>query len=233
MKINLRYFLPISLVIFLFAYSCKGPSKTSFVFIPETAYAVVTVHPGKLVEKGKLTELDFFRQGTSRSELAEKIMQDPESSGIDMNEYSNFFVFGEDPTYAGIVVPLGDKKNFENTINELEQEAEEKFERSKLGKYDLVSQEAGIVVYDNSVAMLLFSMGKWSQNLKEVAEKLVNLEKEERILSDRDFHKFLARQEDINAWFTSTNIKGMGQLGDAMDLLGNIKNNYGHVFLEF
>ncbi len=235
MKMNLRHYLylPIFLLIFLFVNSCQRPSKTTFVFIPETAYTVVTMHPGNLLEKGKLTELDFLKEGTSRSELAERIMNDPESSGIDMDNYSNFFLFGKDPSYGGFVVGVDNKKKFENTINDLELEADQEFERGKLGKYDLISLDAGIALYDNSVALILFSMGRWGDDLEEIAEKLINLEKEDQILSDKDFNRFLGKQKDINAWFTSTNIKGMGQLGDAMDLLGGLKNNYGHAFLEF
>ena len=233
MKMNLRYSLLFSVLVALMLNSCQRPSKKFFQFIPETAKAVVTVHPGKLIEKGKLTELTFLKEGVSGSEIAEKILEDPESSGIDMDNYSSFFVFGDEPAYAGIVMPISNKVDFENMITELEIQVDEKFERGKLDKYDLIKQEAGIVLYDNSIAMALSSMGKWGQDIEEVAERLINLEDEEKILSNKDFNKFLARQKDINAWFTSTNLKGMNQLGDAIDLLGGIRNNYGHVFLEF
>jgi hypothetical protein len=65
---------------------------------------------------------------------------------------------------------------------------------------------------------------------------LLNLEKAEALLSDKDFNNFLGKQKDINAWFTSnrlTDIPGVGDLDDAMDLFGGIKNNYGHAFMDF
>lgn len=233
MKMNLRYSLLLSVLVALMLGSCQRPSKKFFHFIPETAKAVVTVHPGNLIEKGKLTELSFLEEGASGSETVSKILEDPEASGIDMDYYSSFFVFGEDPSYGGIVMPIEDKVNFENMIKELEMEVDEEFTRGELDKYELIKQDAGIILYDNSIAMVLFSMGNWEEDIETVAAELISLEEEEKILSDKDFNKFLAKQKDINAWFTSTNLKGMDQLGDAMDLLGGIKNNYGHVFLDF
>jgi hypothetical protein len=217
--------------------SCTGPSKEIFKYVPETALAVFTVHPGYLIEKGRLQELDFVKEGASETEITKKIIEDPESSGIDMDLYSTFFVYGDDPTYGCIVMPLESKTDFEEMITELEHELEESFPRDEHNGYQVISIDEAVMLYDNSIALTLFSMDEWgNENLIPLAANLLSLEREEGLLSDKDFNNFIAKQKDINAWFSSTNLRvipGADEMGDVMDLFGSLKNNYGHVFMEF
>jgi len=217
--------------------SCMGPSKEIFKYVPETALAVFTVHPGNLIEKGRLQELNFVKEGASETEIIKKIIEDPESSGIDMDLYSAFFVNGNDPTYGCIVMPLESKADFEEMITELEHELEETFPRDEHNGYQVIRIDEAVMLYDNSIALTLFSMDDWgNDNLIPLAANLLSLEREECLLSDKDFNNFIAKQKDINAWFSSTNLRGIpgaDEMGDAMDLFGSLKNNYGHVFMEF
>ncbi len=233
MKRALRTPVLFSFLWVLLFNSCERPAKQIFRYIPENVKFVVTLHPGNLIEKGKISELSFLEQEDFGAVFGSKIIANPELSGMDMDNFSSIFVFGEEPSYLGLIMPIKDKSEFENRIAELETEIDEKFERMELDDYDLIKQKAGIILYNNSIALALSGMGKWEENLQSVAKELIDLKDEERILSDKDFNKFLARQKDINAWVTSTNLEGLDRFGNAMDLLGGIKNNYGHVFLEF
>jgi len=227
------------LVITILISSCSGPSGDIYKIIPETAVAIITVHPGNLLEKGRLQELDFIRQKSYETIFTKKIFEDPESSGINMNEYSTFFIFGKDPDYGCIIMPLEDKDKFEILLADIEKDRDEGMEKGKSGNYEMITMKKGLIIYDNSISIMLFPMdgdGDRNENLQNIAQKLVNLETEECILSDKDFNSFIRRQKDINAWFTSTNISsisGLGNMIDAKDLFPGINNNYGHVFMDF
>lgn len=216
--------------------SCGGPSKDIYKITPESTLAVVSIHPGNLFEKGKLQEMEFLREEMNETELSRSLIEDPEYSGIDMDEYSAFFVFGKDPNYGCISLPVASKDELEARLDEIEKEMDESFEKSEIANYTALSQSNSILLYNNKIAFVLFSMGGPADDITTVAEELVNLDKEEGILSDKDFNYFLKKQKDLNAWFTSSNISsisGAFDLDDAMDMFGGIKNNYGHMFLDF
>lgn len=237
MKKYRNIFVPAILVFTIIINSCTGPSREIFKYVPETALAVVTVHPGNLIEKGKLQELEFVKEGAYGNEFTRKLLEDPESSGIDLDTYSTFFIFGNDPILGCIIVPVKDRDDFETTINEIAEEADETITIQMHNGYSLIQHEGVTLLYDNSISITLFEMDAWAdQDLLVVADKLLDLEKEERLISDKDFNNFLGKQKDINAWFSSNNIKGLPDsedLGDAMDIFGGLKNNYGHVFADF
>lgn len=237
MKKLLNPAFSLAIIISLLFSSCSGPSKEIFKYVPETALAVFTVNPGDLIEKGKLQELDFVKEGASQTEITSKIIEDPESSGIDMEQVSAFFIFGKDPAYGCILMPIIDESDYENMISEIEKEMDESFPREERNGYQVVRIEEAVMLYDNSVSMTLFSMNDWvDDNLLLIADNLLSLEKEECLLSDKDFNNFIGKQKDINAWFSSTNlssIPGAGEMEDAMDLFGSLRNNYGHAFAEF
>lgn len=85
--------------------------------------------------------------------------------------------------------------------------------------------------------MAFTSMNEWYQDdLAGVAEMAINMDKEEGLLTDKDFNNFLGKQKDINAWFSTNNLKGIssiGEISEGLDMMGGIKNNYGHAFAEF
>ena len=74
------------------------------------------------------------------------------------------------------------------------------------------------------------------ENLNEVAEYLIDLDKEYTLKTDKDFNNFLSKQKDINLWFSTNNIggiPGVGNMTGALDFVGGVKNNYGHAFADF
>ena len=77
----------------------------------------------------------------------------------------------------------------------------------------------------------------WSEeDLTPVAESIINLDKENALVTDKDFNNFLGKQKDINAWISTNNInniRNLEGLDEGLGLFGGIKNNYGHIFLDF
>ncbi len=219
-----------------FFFSCGGPKSEIFEVIPETASAVVTLHPGNLIEKGNLLEMDFLSFDDNESEFLKEIAEDPENSGIDMNAYSCGFLLSDDDPVVCMVMPVKNKSDLESTLEAMEKEGEFEFSRDNMEGYETLSHGNIFLLYNDERMISIAPRNGWAQKSAEIAESIINLDKENQLLSDKDFNNFLGKQKDINAWFTSTNLQtlpGLRDFEDALDLFGSLKNNYGHVFLEF
>lgn len=219
-----------------FFFSCGGPETEIFEVIPETATAVVTIHPGNLIEKGNLLEMDFLSFEGNDNEVLKEIAENPENSGIDLDTYSYGFLLSDNDPVICMVMPVKDKSDLETTLSAMEKEGEFEFIRDKMEGYETLSHGTVFLLYNDEIMISIAPRNGWSQKSAEIAEKIIRLEKENQLLTDKDFNHFLGKQKDINAWFTSTNLQtlpGLGDFGDALDLFGSLKNNYGHIFLEF
>ncbi len=229
--------ISLALVVLLILSSCSGGDKAIFRIMPETTAGVVTFNPKNLADKGKFGELDFVRNAGGDIKILDKIINDPGSTGIKMNAYSAFFLFEKNPTYGCLVVPLNSKTKFRSFLDDIQKEANIQFNESKMGNYESVKLNNVVVAWNNSLAFILSSFSGWAGNdIDTVALRLTEMKHSESILTDKDFNKFLGQQKDINAWVTSTNLMNMtraGDLGKALDLFGGLKNNYGHIFMDF
>ncbi len=217
--------------------SCSGGDKDIFRIMPENTTAVITFNPADLMQKGKLDELDVFKKAAGESGFIKKIMSDPGATGIKLNGYSAFFVFDKSPSLGCLVLPVSSASDFNALVNDISKEKMMKMEVGKIGDYSTRRGENIIIAWNNSVAFVLSSLKSWSgTNLDTAAARLTNTKRSECLLTDKDFNKFRSKQKDINAWLTSTHLAdmtGIGELGDAIDLFGGLKNNYEHVFVDF
>ncbi len=217
--------------------SCSGGDRAIFRVMPETTSGVVTFNPKNLMDKGKINDLDFVKKAAGHQKIVDRLINNPESTGINPDAYSAFFVFGKDPSYGCFIVPLKSKSRFKSFLDTIQAQPGLKFEERQLGSYTELKHDNLVVAWNNSVAFVLSSFSGWAGNdLDTVALRLTKTRRSESLLTDKDFNKFLSRQRDINAWLTSTNlmnIAGAGALGHALDLFGGLKNNYGHIFLDF
>lgn len=237
MKIISKILLSGILIPAIFLSSCSRNSSDVFNMVPETAMFVVSIHPGQLIEKGKLQEIKILKDRTSENEISKKILEDPESSGIETNAYSTFFSFYDNGLYGCAIMPLESKTDFETFLSEIAIENELEFESGNIGKYITKSTEDFMIIYDNDRLMILSLMNKFDNpDFYDVANSLIEIDKENILKTNKDFNKFLSKQKDINVWFSTNNLEGMpgvGGMGGALDLFGGIKNNYGHAFLDF
>ena len=230
-------FISTAFVVLLLLSSCSGGDRDIFRIMPETTTGVVTFNPQNLLEKGKMGELEFIRKATGDNKVIEKMMKNPGSTGIKLSAYSAFFVFDKNPTYGCLAMPIEDKSEFMAFLDEIENEAGVKFEKSDLGTYNSIHLSNVVIAWNKSVALVLSSFSGWAgSDIDTVALNLTKTKRSESLLTDKDFNKFLARQRDINAWITSTNLSdmaGIGDFGGVLDMFGGLKNNYGHIFIDF
>jgi len=237
MNVNLKNLLLVLLIPAFLLSSCSKNADNVFEMVPETAMAVLSIHPGNLLEKGKLQEIEAIRNEASENEITKKILEDPESSGIEMNSYSTFFVFNHQGQFGCAVMPLKSKSDFKIFLKEVEEDLEIEFENGKIKSYETISYDDFILVFDNSIVMILSTMDDLGdENLNEIAEHLIDLDKEYTLKTDKDFNNFLSKQKDINLWFSTNNmggIPGVGNMSGVLDMVGGVKNNYGHAFADF
>ena len=234
MKNFIKSLAGIFVITSLIISSCSNPDNKVFKLIPESAMAVVSFHPGRLMEKGRIQEVEILKKEASKHELSKKLFENPESSGIEMDAYSAFFLLSGDTEYACFVMPLASKTNFELLLDEIEKESGEEMSKSNIGSYESRNLHNTLIVYNSSFLFLIKEMDEWSgTDLSVVAESIINLDKNEALITDKDFSNFLGKQKDMNAWISSNNLKGISDLGEGMDIFGGIKNNYGHIFADF
>lgn len=217
--------------------SCIGPGNEIVKMIPETALAVVTVNPGQVIEKSRMQEIPFLKEEVSENAFMSKIFEDPESSGILLDAYSAFFILPGDVDMACVVMPVKSESDFETMISELEREVGSEFVSGKIENFRTKQLENVLVCYNQAQILMVSAMDGWSDiDLAPIAESVIRLEKDNALVTDRDFNNFLGKQKDINAWITSNNIDKLNEIGDfgeGMDMFGGVKNNYGHIFLDF
>ncbi len=237
MKIITRILLSGILIHAIILSSCSRKSSDVFKMVPETATFVVSVHPGQLLEKGKLQEIDIINDEADENEIIKKFIEDPENSGIETDAYSTFFSFYDYGQYGCAIMPLKSKTDFETFLDEVSREEELEFEPGSIGNYTTKISDEFMIIYDNDMLLILTSMnGFENPNFPDVANSLIEIDKEYILKTNKDFNNFLSKQKDINVWFSTNNLEGMpkvGEMGGALDLFGGIKNNYGHAFLEF
>lgn len=236
---TIHKFLTISLLFsFLLLLSCNRPHKEIFRYIPETAMAVITFHPGNLLDKGKIRELNFLREEWFENKIAAKIINDPENSGIHLDRYAAAFIAEGLIEYDCLMLPIQKKSKFEQALFEIEREEGLIRESGKMKEsFDVIKLDNHLIVYGTFVALVFYDREREGMTkLETIANQLLDLEKEFSILADKDFNNFLGKQKDLNAWFNSSNLKGiplLGNLSGGMDELSGLNNNYGHVFIGF
>lgn len=217
--------------------SCSKNDSKVFNKIPETATMVVSFHPGQLLEKGKLQEIQLIKEEASQNEISKKILENPESSGINLDAYSAFFSFNTGDTYGCVIMPLKSKSDFKVFLDELALEEDLEFVKGSIGKNTTETAKKFMVIYDDKRAMILSTMDdNHNTDLSLAANFLIDLDKENVLTTDKDFSNFLSKQKDINAWVSTNNLEGLpgvGDMGGSLDLFGGIKNNYVHAFADF
>ncbi|MCB8994152.1 MAG: DUF4836 family protein [Bacteroidales bacterium] len=215
--------------------SCNKPSQDIYTVVPDNAAIVGSFNPGKLIEKAGAKDIEFIKREIGDDEFAKALFENPDKSGININEYSGFFMFGSNPRYIGIVMPLKKQKDFENFLEQLGKEMDMEFLIEKADNFHFTKEGGNIIAWNKSLVLSLQQVGGWGdETVFEKITALFSLEDENCVLSEKDFKSFLSEQKDINVWATSNQLDNLtgGNTG-MFNILGAINNNYAHIFLEF
>lgn len=107
------------------------------------------------------------------------------------------------------------------------------------GDIDYFAPEDGMILgWNDDVFMFVFQEDTDKEDMFELLEKYMNLDKKESILSDKDFKKFHKNCKAVNLWISSNIIDKvdvpMKEIEEFEELTGiDLSNNYGHMHLEF
>lgn len=231
----------------MFFASCSNDNTNH---IPKDAFAVLVVDGGELT---KLTDAEFIqenpeykdaikkleKESEKAAELLKEVLENPDASGILLTEKSYAFatVENDDEYVVGVIVPIKRKKLEEN----LDMIADEfgvpiSMVMETEGDIQYFSPEDGMILgWNDDVFMFVFQ--KNGEEMFDLLEKYMNLDKKESIMSDKDFKKFHNNCEDINIWVSSNVIDKVDieseEIEEFEELTGiDLANNYCHMHLD-
>ncbi len=235
--------LLVILIAGLFAASCSNKSPVFVNTIPDNAFAVISMHPQQIFDKGQISSFERIKKEI-RDEFLLNLIEHPTQSGLMLNEYSYVFVYftEENPT-IGFVAGMANEGDFKAVAEKIrEKEGGEFIEEEGITMYlgnDDGDSEAALAWNKEQVVLLASPDNKFSKDeLKAEVIRLFNLEKENSITSMVDFNDFSGKMKDLNIWMSSDEVRKMMEKMDAMkdmdiNLPMDLYNNYAQIFFEF
>lgn len=246
MMTKIKQFLPIIMLVAITAlfFSC---TENGAKHIPKEAFVVMVIDGSELLEfsdpdliketdEYKDMSKDVRKESTKIAELLDKIIEDPDDSGILISKKSYGFVMMQDgdPVF-GMIIPINKKKlekNFDLLDSELDLNLKDELEEKDDIKY--FEPENGTIIGWNKKVLIILSGGDADINM---LEKCMNLSRKESILSNKDFKKFHRNCEDVNLWISSDILAedefDIPMLNKFEELTGlKLTGNYGHIHID-
>jgi hypothetical protein len=232
-------------VIMLFS-SC---SKNSATHIPKDAFAVMVVDGSEFTKfsdpefiqenpefKDAMKEIE--KESKKAAELVEKVMKDPDATGILLTEKSYAFaVMDKENVIFGVILPIN-KKKLEENLDMIADEFKLPVSTFIKEKNDIkyMEPESGIIFGWNKDVLMLV-VNEASDDNFALLEKYMNLESKESIMSDKDFKKFHGNCKAFNIWISSNVINQIDIEKESIKkfekLTGiQLAGNYGHMHLD-
>ncbi|MBN2698728.1 MAG: DUF4836 family protein [Bacteroidales bacterium] len=218
-------------------FSCQKKAPEFIRSVPDDAFAVVTLHPMQIHKKGQMNTLENLKSKIKK-EYLKQILEDPLSSGLDLNQYACVFVTMEkESPEIGAIAGMGNMEKFETMLDSADKELTAKIVE-KNGFKMVTPDEEGVIGWNKKQVILLISPKEeksaeaWSATL----DSLFNLPKEESITSMVDFNSFTKNMKDLNAWVSSDRMRELLEnlnTDTKINLPFSLYNNYAHLFCEF
>lgn len=232
-------------IVLLFS-SC---SKNSATHIPKDAFAVMVVDGSEFMKfsdpefiesnpEFKDAMKDIEKESKKAAELIEKVLKDPDATGILLSEKSYAFaVMDKKEVIFGVIIPINKKKLDEN-LDLIAEEFKLPVSTFMKEKNDIkyMEPESGIIFGWNKDVLMLV-VNEASDDNFAILEKYMNLKSKESIMSNKDFKKFHGNCKAINVWISSDVIDQIDIEKESIkefEKLTGIKlaGNYGHMYLD-
>lgn len=246
-KIKISFpLLALAVVAILFA-SC---SKNAATHIPKESFAVMVIDGSELLKfsnpellednkdvKDALKEIE--KESKKAAELMEKVMKDPDATGILLSEKSYAYaVLNNEDIIFGVVIPI-DRKKLEENIDLIADEFNAPVSMFMKTKDDIkyMEPESGMIFGWNDEVLMLV-VNEASDDNFGLLEKYMNLDKKESILSNKDFKDFHKNCKALNLWISSdviNQVKGADkeEIEEFEKLSGiDLAGNYSQMFLD-
>lgn len=220
--------IAIAAIVTLFAISCKKAGKTGLL-VPKDAAAVIYFNTGSLSSKlswDEVKQSEWFkemRQEASNDPFAQKVMENPSVSGIDIDKGFCFFYA---PRGRGAYVSFQGKiKDLALFEVMLKANRETDATPSKSGDLSVIELDGNSVLTWNKTTFVLIADAPASgfdggpsqrfpqDSLVLIAKNTYNLKGNDLLDSDSKFADLISSKGDVQFWFSAssmTNNLGMG-----------------------
>ncbi|MDD2636472.1 MAG: DUF4836 family protein [Bacteroidales bacterium] len=245
---NLKLTTTIVLVV-LVAVLFSSCSDNTANHIPKDAFAVMVIDGS---EFEKFADPDFVKnneeyneamkqvenESKKAAELIEKMLKNPDASGIMLTEKMYAFATVENKEMVfGCIIPI-QRKKLEENIDLIAEEFNVPISMLMETKDDIqyMEPEKGMAFGWND-DVFMFVAAENGEACFDFLSKYMNLDKKESITTDKDFKKFDENCTAFNLWVSSNVVDKIDLEIDAIkqfeDLTGiKLAGNYGHVHLD-
>ena len=128
--------------------SCSKKTPEFVHSIPDDAIAVVSLNPMDIHTKSKINTFTSIKEKV-KDEVWGVILEDPLSTGLDVNEYAFvFFRMEDDKPIIGVTAGMKDQKKFEATLSRIHEGVTDEFETNDVYTW-VQPDKQGIIAWNN------------------------------------------------------------------------------------
>tara|TARA_B100001939_G_scaffold2680_1_gene2532 strand:+ start:222 stop:1925 length:1704 start_codon:yes stop_codon:yes gene_type:complete len=209
--------ITILIVVLIFNPSFFSSSTRILKIVPKDTPGVIVLDMKSIIKKGELDELsdtkiykialeELRSESPEAARFLKEIVDDPKITGIDFRSQIVAFPYLKniDEEEGGAVLAFGirNEDDFKDFIDEIFDLADIEAELEEEDNYNFYTIDRDVILgWDDSKAMFIGGSG----DLEDMLEDLMELEKDESIVSNKDFKKFLKEKEDISMWVSTDN----------------------------
>ena len=207
--------ITILIVVLIFNPGFFSSSTRILKIVPKDTPGVIVLDMKSIIKKGELDELsdtkiykmalkELRSESKKAARFLEEIVDDPKITGIDFRSQIVAFPylknFDKDEVGAVLAFGIRNEDDFKDFIEEIFYLADFEAELEEEDNYNFYTIDRNVILgWDDSKAMFIGGSG----DLEDVLENLMELERDESILSNKDFKKFLKEKEDISMWIST------------------------------
>lgn len=230
-------------------FACNGGSlgsaklgETAATAVPENSSMVVGINLKSLMEKADMDavkEMEFYKDmvaeaARQQGETMAKILENPEKSGIDLNENAYFFMDMEGKEQNGLIgftFKIADEGDFETLVKESDMDAEK-------GKgYQYAVNNESVVAWNGTIGFVGTIADKYGDD-KEVGKMLGKVfNNKSSIANNSKASKALGGNHDINYYFSSSSLVDMFEdqlaMGEMFISKEDLRNNQFSGYTDF
>lgn len=205
--------------------ACKGGlgsanlGGTAATSVPENAAAVVAINLKSLIDKADMDavkKMDFYKDmvaetAREQGEAMAKILENPETSGVDLTKNAYFFVEveGKDGEVkdglVGFVFSIADKGDFENLVKGSDMDIE------KGSGFQFGKNNQNMVAWDGSVGFVGSMMERSNDDVKIERQLAKLFSSNNSIVDNSAASKALGGGHDINYYFSTETVVNIFQ----------------------
>lgn len=207
-QITFSFLLFISFCFFILGCSKNDTYQNS---IPKNAQLILNVNLKSLFDKAGMKEFqetNFYKEimnslppDFEKKDLLEKIMKNPEISGIDFEKDAFLFRI-DDKDITCILLKLKSYSKFQDFFKEISKDKKATIEETD-DYYYYQSSKKDILAWDNEkIIFITTDKRTFRDSLKIYLSEYMKSDKNNSIFLDNDFSEFYKNKKDINLWMS-------------------------------